>query len=53
VSVPAGDLPSNLLDQLRQWGWVLGSERLELTGIGWYHAGNTKPGLLDWNRRQP
>ena len=46
-TVPAVEVPADLLDQLRQWGWVIGGDRLELTGIGSYHAGNVKGGLLD------
>ena len=45
--VEVDDIPPDLHDQLRRWGWVIGSERLELTGIGWYHTGSTKGGLLD------
>lgn len=44
--VPADEIPADLLDQLRHWGWVMGHDRLELTGIGIYHAGPTKRGLL-------
>ena len=44
--VPASEIPADLLDQLRIWGWVIGHDRLELTGIGWHHAGPTKRGLL-------
>ena len=35
--VPASEIPADLLEQLRQWGWVMGRERLELTGVGMYH----------------
>ena len=45
--VPSVEVPADLLDQLRTWGWVIGDDRLELTGIGIYHAGNIKGGLLD------
>ena len=45
-TVPADEIPTGLLDQLREWGWVMGRERLELTGIGMYHAGTVKRGLL-------
>ena len=44
--VPADEIPAELLDQLRQWGWIIGSDRLELTGIGIYHAGDVDRGLL-------
>ena len=44
--VEADEVPADLLDQLREWGWVMGRERLELTGIGMYHAGTVKRGLL-------
>ena len=44
--VPAAEIPADLLDQLRRWGWVIGQERLELTGIGIYHAGDVDRGLL-------
>jgi hypothetical protein len=44
--VPANEIPTDLLDQLRAWGWVMGQDRLELTGIGYYHAGTVKRGLL-------
>ena len=44
--VPADEIPTDLLEQLRRWGWVIGRENLELTGIGIYHAGNPKPGFL-------
>ena len=44
--VPTSQVPADLLDQLRIWGWVIGHDRLELTGIGWHHAGPTKRGLL-------
>ena len=44
--MPTVDVPADLLDQLREWGWVIGDARLELTGIGLYHAGNVKRGLL-------
>ena len=44
--VPADEIPADLLDQLREWGWVMGREHLELTGIGMYHAGTVKRGLL-------
>ena len=42
----AADVPPDLLARLRRWGWVMGRERLELTGIGHYHAGPVKRGLL-------
>ena len=42
----AADVPPDLLARLRRWGWVLGRERLELTGIGMYRAGSVKRGLL-------
>jgi hypothetical protein len=45
-TVPTDEIPTDLLDQLREWGWVMGRERLELTGIGMYHAGTVKRGLL-------
>jgi hypothetical protein len=44
--VSASEVPADLLDRLRRWGWVMGRERLELTGIGMYHAGTVKRGLL-------
>ena len=44
--VSAIEIPADLLDQLREWGWVMGRERLELTGIGMYHAATVKRGLL-------
>ncbi len=37
---------TDLLEQLRAWGWVIGEERLELTGIGIYHAGPATGGIL-------
>ena len=40
------EIPVDLLEQLRQWGWIIGQERLELTGIGIYHAGEVHRGLL-------
>ena len=45
-TVPADEIPTDLLDQLREWGWVMGRERLELTGIGMYHAGEPPGGIL-------
>ena len=45
-TVSADEIPTDLLDQLRAWGWVMGRERLELTGIGMFHAGTVKRGLL-------
>ena len=39
--VPADEVPADLLEQLLRWGWVIGSDRLELTGIGIYHAGHS------------
>lgn len=44
--VPADDIDAGLLDQLRTWGWVMGQDSVELTGIGIYHAGPTNRGLL-------
>ena len=32
------------VDQLRDWGWVFGD--LELSGVGWYHAGFLARGIL-------
>ena len=46
--VPANEIPAELLDHLRRWGWVIGQERLELTNIGRYHAGEQEKGLLGW-----
>jgi len=43
---PAVQLPVAGLDQLRQLQWVMGDRLVELTGIGWYHAGPVKGGLL-------
>ena len=44
--VPADEIPADLLNQPRWWGWVIGQERLELTGIGYSYAGEVKKGLL-------
>lgn len=44
--VPADQIPADLLDRLRRWGWVIGQERLKLTGIGIYDAGKVNRGLL-------
>ena len=44
--VSADEIPADLLGQLRRWGWVIGADRLELTGIGIHHAGNLNRGLL-------
>jgi hypothetical protein len=44
--VLADKIPADLLEQLRRWGWVIGQERLELTGVGIYHAGPVNRGLL-------
>ena len=30
--------------ELREWGWVFGD--LELSGVGWYHAGHRAGGIL-------
>ena len=30
--------------ELREWGWVFGD--LELSGVGWYHAGHRPGGIL-------
>jgi hypothetical protein len=30
--------------ELRRWGWVFGD--LELSGVGWYHAGHREGGIL-------
>jgi hypothetical protein len=43
---PAELLPPDGLAQLRELRWVMGDNVVELTGIGWYHAGPTKRGLL-------
>jgi hypothetical protein len=43
---PAVQLPAAGLDQLRQLSWVVGDTVVELTGIGWYHTGPVKGGLL-------
>jgi hypothetical protein len=43
---PADLLPPNGLYELREMHWVMGETVVELTGIGWYHAGPTKRGLL-------
>lgn len=44
--VRADEIPADLLDQLLRWGWIIGQEKLELTGIGIYHAGEVNRGLL-------
>lgn len=44
--VGTDEIPADLLEQLRRWGWVIGGENLELTGIGIYHAGNVDRRLL-------
>ncbi|MDF1597804.1 MAG: hypothetical protein P1T08_17125 [Acidimicrobiia bacterium] len=43
---PVEQLPVAGLDQLRLLQWVMGDTVVELTGIGWYHAGHVKGGLL-------
>ena len=35
---------SRAVGELRAWGWVFGD--LELSGVGWYHAGFLKAGIL-------
>ena len=44
---PVELLPPEGLEELRQLQWVMGDTMVELTGIGWHHAGPTKQGLLD------
>ena len=43
---PAVQLPEAGLAQLRRLQWVMGDNLVELAGIGWYHAGPIKRGLL-------
>ena len=43
---PADLLPPDGLAQLRELRWVMGDTVVELAGIGWYHAGPTKRGLM-------
>ena len=35
---------SGPVGELRAWGWVFGD--LELSGVGWYHAGFLPGGIL-------
>ena len=39
-------LPADGLAQLRELRWVMGVEVIELAGIGCYHSGPVKGGLL-------
>jgi hypothetical protein len=36
---------TELVGELRSWGWVFGD--LELSGVGWYHAEFLRGGILD------
>ena len=43
---PVDLVPPDGLAELRDLQWVMGETVVELGGIGWYHAGPTKRGLL-------
>ena len=43
---PVGQTPVAGLDELRRLQWVMGETVVELAGIGYYHAGPMKGGLL-------
>ncbi len=40
----AGTDLADPVGELRMWGWVFGD--LELSGVGWYHAGFLARGIL-------
>ena len=47
---PADLLPPDGLADLRELRWVMGDEAVELAGIGSYHTGSTKRGLVGSSR---